>query len=265
MNSRVEDLLSHTAERLLSCLPRRTPDAARLYRARIVAHRGERDDVSVQENTFAAFDPTIEAGVAAIEFDVRYTRDDEPVVVHDADLKRVFGLPDVVAQTPWKRLRRQAPNLPHLDELIERYSGRTHFMAELKTRGSARAEQRFTDRLAALVPVRDFHVLSLEMPLFEAVAALPAACHLPVAKLNLGEIQRWTLSHDCAGLAGPHLLMRQRQIRALQAARPFVGAGFVSRPGVLMREIARGVEWIFTNHPLRLQRALDAARARAPA
>ncbi|WP_353108625.1 glycerophosphodiester phosphodiesterase [Salinisphaera dokdonensis] len=263
MNSRVEHLLSHTAELALACWPHAKPTPDRLAAARIVAHRGERDDVNVQENTFAAFDPVVAAGVTALEFDIRYTRDDEPVVVHDADLERVFGLPDVVAETPWQTLRRRAPHLPHLGDFIARYAGRCHFMAELKTRGSARAEQRMTDSLGVLEPVREFHVLSLDMTLFEAAAALPAACHLPVAKLNLGRLHDWALTHDCAGLAGPHLLMRRRQIRALQAARPFVGAGFVSRPGVLMREIARGIEWIFTNEPLRLQRALDKARQQA--
>ena len=260
MNSRLEHLLSHTAELALACWPRATPDAERLAATRIVTHRGERDGVDILENTFAAFDPVVKAGVAGIEFDIRYTRDDEPVVVHDADLKRVFGLPDVVADTPWKTLRRRAPRLPHLDEVIERYAARSHLMAELKTRGSVRAEQRVAERLSALVPARDFHVLSLDTALFEGVRALPAACYLPVAKLNWRRLYRWALEHDCAGLAGPHLLMDRQHIHALQAARPFVATGFVNRPSLLMREITHGVEWIFTNQPLRLQRALDAAR-----
>lgn len=263
MNSHIEHLLSHIAELALASWPRATPDAPRLAASRIVAHRGERDGVKVLENTFDAFDPVVEAGVAGIEFDIRYTRDDEPVVVHDADLKRVFGLPDVVADTPWKTLRRQAPRLPHLQELIERYAPHSHLMAELKTRGSERAEQRTAQCFSALAPARDFHMLSLDPTLFEGARALPAACYLPVAKLNWRRLHRWALTHDCAGLAAPHLLMDRQHIDALRAARPFVGTGFVSRPSLLMREISRGVEWIFTNQPLRLQRALDAARKHA--
>lgn len=247
----------------MACWPRATPDTARLAATRIVAHRGERDGVTVRENTFAAFDPVVAAGVSAIEFDIRYTRDDEPVVIHDTDLRRVFGLPDVVANTPWKTLRQRAPALPHLDEMLERYAPARHLMVELKTRGSATAEQRLTDRLTSLVPARDFHVLSLDTALFDGVGALPAACYLPVAKLNWRRLHRWSLNNPCAGLAGPHLLIGRAQIAALQRARPLVGAGFVSRTGVLMREIGRGFDWIFTNHPLRLQQALDDARAKA--
>ncbi|MES1926802.1 glycerophosphodiester phosphodiesterase [Salinisphaera sp. T31B1] len=253
--------MSHTAETVLARMPRRAPSPGQLASAKIVAHRGQRDGVHVRENTFAAFDPVVTAGVAAIEFDVRYTRDDEPVVVHDADLNRVFGLADVIADTSWKQLSRRAPTLPHLGDLRDRYAGRAHLMIELKTRGSTRGERRLLDHLQGLTPAQDFHVLSLDTTLFAGAAGLDPRCYLPVAKLNLARLQRWALSHECAGLAGPYALLRPGHIRALQRARGFVGSGFVTTAAVLLREIARGVEWVFTNHPLRLQSALAAARA----
>jgi len=265
VNPRLERLLSHIAEAVLARVPHAQPDAAALARAKIVSHRGERDSEQVLENTFAAFDPAVAAGVAAIECDIRYTRDHEPVVVHDADLKRVFGLNTVIADTRWERLQRVAPSVPHLDALLERYAERTHLMIELKTRGSTHAEQRLADLLAPLTPVADFHILSLEPELFAGVATLPAACYLPVAKLNHAALHNWALTHDCAGLAGPYALMRTRHIRELAARRDFVGSGFIDAPALLMREIGRGVEWIFSNHAVHLQKALDAARGTAPA
>ena len=265
MNRHLENLLSHTLERVLTGLPYRRPDAAALARARIVSHRGERDGRHVCENTIAAFDPAVAAGVPAIEFDVRYTRDDEPVVVHDADLKRVFGRSDVVADSPWSALRAAEPRLPHLASVLERYAGRAHLMIELKTRGSERAETRLAELLAPLAPVRDFHLLSLDTTLFEDATTLPQRCHLPVAKLNLPALFDWARTHDCAGLAGPFALLRGRHIETLHARRALIGSGFVSTPAMCLREIGRGVEWIFTNHAARLQRGLDAARARLAA
>jgi len=265
VHPRLETLLSHTADAIFARLPAARPTPAQLAGARVVAHRGERDDVRIQENTFAAFDPVVAAGVAAIELDIRYTADDEPVVIHDADLQRVFGLADVVATTPWQTLKRRAPALPHLADLIARYAGQAQLMIELKTRGSARGEQRMIDLLRPLTPVDDFHLLSLDTALFDAVVDIDAACYLPVAKTNLAALQRWALAHPCAGLAGPYALMRARHISDLHERRRFVGSGFVSSSAVLWREIGRGVEWIFTNTPLRLQAALDQARANAPA
>lgn len=263
VNPRLESLLSHTADALFARLPANTPTATQLARARIVAHRGERDGVNVLENTFAAFDPVVAAGVAALELDIRYTADDEPVVVHDTDLRRVFGLTDIVAQTSWPVLKRRVPRLPHLYDLLARYADRAHLMIELKTRGSDRAEQRLVELLEPLSPAEDFHLLSLDPALFDAVRAIDSASYLPVAKSNLAAIQRWALAHACAGVAGPYALLRARHIRDLQARRQFIGSGFITSSEVLFREIGRDVEWIFTNAPLRLQTALDQARAGA--
>jgi len=263
VNRHLESVLSHTAEAILARLPHPSPGHRALANARIVSHRGERDGRHVQENTFAAFDPVIAAGVAGIEFDVRYTRDDEPVVVHDADLKRVFGLSDVIVDTPWQTLRRRAPQVPHLRSFLERYASHAHLMLEIKTRGSHHAERRLLDLLSGLTPRRDFHVLSLDTNLFDAISELPASCRLPVAKFNLNQLYSWTLAHECAGLAGPFALLRSRHIQALDEKRTLVGSGFIQNPAMCLREIARGVNWVFSNHAVRLQRGLDRARERA--
>ncbi|MES1940170.1 glycerophosphoryl diester phosphodiesterase [Salinisphaera sp. T5B8] len=262
MNRHLEAILSHTAEAVLARLPHSRPDDAALAHARVVSHRGERDGRRVRENTFAAFDPAVAAGVAGIEFDIRYTRDDEPVVVHDADLKRVFGFADIVADTPWQTLRRRVPELPHLQSLLERYHARAHLMIEIKTRGTPRAEQRLVDLLGGLTPSRDFHVLALDTQLFEAVSDLPGHARLPVAKFNLSALHDWAINNDCAGLAGPFALLRSRHIDTLQHRGAWVGSGFVRTPAMCLREIARGVNWVFSNNAVRIQQGLDRARER---
>lgn len=261
MHPIIESGLAGLAEAVIAAVPRRAPGRAALANAKLVAHRGQRDGQRVRENTFAAFDPVIAAGVPAIEFDVRFTRDHEPVVVHDDDLQRVFGRPERIVDTDWATLRRIAPDLPHLDALLARYAERAHLMIELKTRGAKQAERRLAELLTPLRPATDFHILSLRPGLFALLSELPSNCRIPVAKLDLAEQFRWALAHPCGGLAGPQMLMRASQIRRLRAERDFVGSGFVSRTGALWREIGRGVEWIFSNNPVPLQRALDRARA----
>jgi glycerophosphoryl diester phosphodiesterase len=53
----------------------------------IIAHRGA--SALAPENTLAAFRRAIADGAEGIEFDVRLAKDNVPVVIHDADLKRV--------------------------------------------------------------------------------------------------------------------------------------------------------------------------------
>lgn len=263
MHPLVEDALLWTAEAALAGWPRRRPAAAQLARAMIVAHRGERDDIRVKENTVAAFDPVVDAGVAAIEFDVRYTADDEPVVVHDADLSRVFGRPERIDALDWSTLHREVPELPHLADIVAHYADRAHLMIELKTRGSARAEARMREQLRGLIPGTHYHVLSLDPALFTAVAELPAEVRVPVAKANWERIRDWSQRNECGGIAGPFPFIRRADILACRQAGRWIGSGFINRPGLMLREISRDIPWIFTNRPLALQRALDRAHRRS--
>ena len=259
VHPQVEKQLSFLAEGALAAWPWPMPARAALLRTRLVAHRGQRDDQQVKENTFAAFDPVVDAGVAAIEFDVRFTRDEEPVVVHDADLLRVFGHNVSVADLSFAKLALMVPQLPHLEALIARYAGRAHLMIELKTRGSQNAERRLADVLGLLTPVADYHLLSLDTDLFAALPDLPGDVRLPVSKTNTQAMLDWSLAHPSAGLAGAQFFLRQSHIQQLRDSGRAIGSGFVERRGTLWREIGRGAEWIFSNNPVPLQRMLDEA------
>lgn len=263
MHHFVERYVLWLIEAALAACPRRRPTREQLDRAMIVAHRGERDDVHIKENTIAAFDAAMAAGVGAIEFDVRYTADDEPVVVHDADLSRVFGLPDRVDQLTWTALHARTPELPHLADIVERYGDRAHLMIELKTRGSSRAETRMRDQLAGLAPGDDYHVLALDPALFDAVADLPAKALVPVAKSNWRAIRTWSRTHNCGGIAGPYVFIRRADILESKRDDSLIGSGFINRRGLLEREIGRDIPWIFTNRPVTLQAMLERARARS--
>ena len=63
---------------------------------RVVAHRGAM--ALAPENTLEAFSIASALGVAAIESDVRLSKDGEPALVHDATLSRTHGHPGVVAE-----------------------------------------------------------------------------------------------------------------------------------------------------------------------
>ena len=53
----------------------------------LLGHRGCRGQLT--ENTLGAFRAALDGGADGVEFDVRFTRDECPVVVHDPDLERV--------------------------------------------------------------------------------------------------------------------------------------------------------------------------------
>jgi glycerophosphoryl diester phosphodiesterase len=68
----------------------------------IIGHRGAA--AVAPENTLISFERALKDGADGIEFDVRLTRDNVPVVVHDATLRRTAQRAEAVAQLSAKEL-----------------------------------------------------------------------------------------------------------------------------------------------------------------
>lgn len=260
MSPWIRNTLLSVTEAGYALLPRRRPSAAALAAIRIVSHRGERDNRKVFENTFAAFDPLLDSGVWGIEFDLRWSRDDEPVVCHDAGLRRVFGVDRRIADSDYSTLRARCPELPHLGDLVARYGQRLHLMMEIKAEPEVhpdRRRARLQKHLDGLAPGEDLHLLALDTALFERVPVLPRSCWLPVANTNCAAMSDYALSHGCAGVAAHYALLKRQQIARHRAQGQCVATGFPSHRKLLYREAGRGVDWLFSNRALRLQRLLE--------
>lgn len=250
------------AELALAALPRRSPDTALWRDARIVAHRGDTRGGRVPENTLAAFEPLPDSGVWGIEFDVRWTADLEPVLLHDPDLARVFGTRLRLAELSFAELRRRWPQVPHLDEVVERYARRLHLMVELKADAHGdldRQRRRLATCLDGLVPGTDYHILTLDTGLFRYVPDIPRHGWLPVARFDVAALSDFALRSGCAGVAGPAPLLRWRHLTRHREAGQAIGVGFPFTRGLLERELLRGVDWVFSDHALRLARWRDQA------
>jgi glycerophosphoryl diester phosphodiesterase len=119
-------------------------------RPSVVAHRGSRQ--RAPENTLAAFRMACEDGADAIEFDVQFTRDGVPVVIHDRLLDRTTGGHGEVERHTYRELRRlsagmwfrrefSSERIPSLEEALALLAGRTGINIEIKTSGRDRASR----------------------------------------------------------------------------------------------------------------------------
>ncbi len=237
-------------------VPRRRPSRQALQDCKIISHRGEHDNHQVKENTMAAFAQVADAGSWGIEFDVRWTRDLEPVVIHDTNALRVFDIDLVVADTSLHELRRQVPEIPTLAEVVERFGGASHLMVELKRDELGATEtraQRLREIFALLNAGVDYHFLALQIDLFDLVKFAGDGACLPVAELNTGDFSRTALASDLAGVCGHYLLLNQGMIQRHHRQGQKVATGFVVSRFGFYRELNRGVDWIFTNHALKLE------------
>jgi glycerophosphoryl diester phosphodiesterase len=157
---------------------------------RIVGHRG--NPAEAPENTLAAFLAAMDAGVRAVELDVRMTRDGELVVHHDAELGRVVPGKGFVEE-----LRRdEIPSMaPSLREVLTRLPRDALVDAEIKP-DALNAEQ-VPAALLAVVDACDARdrvlATSFAPELADAYAVLaerPAGMILPFPP-DEGELAAW--------------------------------------------------------------------------
>ncbi len=255
LRDRLELLAQRVADFYFMLVPRLRPSAQALLACKLVSHRGEHDNRRVRENTLAAFQAAADTGVWGIEFDVCWSRDLEPFVIHDATTGRVFGTNLSLAEVSVSQLRRAIPEIPTLEEVVATFGGKLHMMIELKRdrlgQDNLKAA-RLAEILDGLAPVRDYHFLALQPDLFSPVefAGLPAC--LLVAELQAGDFSQEVIDQDYGGLCGHYLLLNDRMLRRHHAHGQQLGTGFVTSRYCLYRELNRGTDWIFTNHASKL-------------
>jgi glycerophosphoryl diester phosphodiesterase len=98
------------------------------------AHRGLHGPGDFVENSFLAFTAALERG-AGIECDLRLTADDQIIVFHDADARRLCGSHDVIARSTLADLARFSVGdhpIPTLSQLLALVGGRVPLLLEAK-------------------------------------------------------------------------------------------------------------------------------------
>ncbi|HXI02552.1 MAG TPA: glycerophosphodiester phosphodiesterase family protein, partial [Candidatus Saccharimonadales bacterium] len=117
----------------------------------MIAHRGASE--RFPENTPAAFDAALAAGCDGIELDVQLSADGVPFLYHDRTLARIGagrrrassvlidGLKSLDAGS-WLHPRFRAERIPTLEEVLDRYAGRTLLLIEIKVRTPADSPER---------------------------------------------------------------------------------------------------------------------------
>lgn len=106
-----------------------------------IAHRGIHDnEKNNPENTLAAFELAAEAGYP-IELDVRLTRDQKVVVIHDESLERLLGLHKDVRQVDFEDIEGRTillsnQEVPLFQEVLALVDGRVPILVEIKSPGT---------------------------------------------------------------------------------------------------------------------------------
>ncbi len=252
------DILSKGIDFIYNRTPRRPPSIHKLREAKVIAHRG--DHRHHKENSLNAFASCHAAGVWGVEFDVRWTLDHEPIIIHDPTADRVHGRADItITKIEFKKLRDEIPAIAHLEEALESLKTKCHLMIEIKENLSEREAslKKFVNLLRPFHPVSDFHILSLNTDFFIPLHPyFPSQTFLPVASTNTNILSNISLNKSYAGIAGQFLLTTQDFIKCHHEHQQKVGTGFINEKNLLYREVTRGIDWIFSDNAIEIQNHL---------
>jgi len=102
-----------------------------------IGHRGAR--AYEPENTLLSFKKALEIGVNAVEFDVRKTKDNQLVVIHDSDVKRTTDGEGLVSELTVKEIKElsagKGEKIPTLKEALDFLNKKVKIVIELKEAG----------------------------------------------------------------------------------------------------------------------------------
>jgi glycerophosphoryl diester phosphodiesterase len=237
-------------------IPRFRPKQSDLENAKIVLHRGWHNNKDVMENSLKAFELALEHKFWGIEFDIRWTKDLVPVVHHDPTTKRVWKKDILISDCTFNQLRQEVPEIPTFKEVVSLAGGKTHLFIEIKEENYPMPQvqrEKLETILSDLKPVDDFHLIGLSLEHLKVFnKSYDKKVNLMVAQTNTDEMSECSLDQDYAGVMGHYLLVDNEMISRHKKVGQKIGTGFCRNKNVLYREINRGVDWIFTNHPWNL-------------
>lgn len=231
------------------CRPRLSFDTYRL-----VAHRGAHNtSKGIIENTLKAFERAYILGCFGIELDIHQTSDGIFVVHHDPDLQRLWHKKGLINDMTFAALRKEIPNIPTLEEVVNAYGKKMCLFIELKSDGID--ETKLKSILSPLIEQKDYFLLSLNLSFLEKLSLFSKKTLLPVAvQSNTKLFLKSVLSEGYGGLLGHYLLLNRSMVEKLLTAKKHIGTGFIDSKNLLYREFNRGVPWIFSNNVEELSR-----------
>lgn len=98
----------------------------------IIAHRGIHDNKTIYENTLESFKLAIKQELI-IELDIRLTKDNQLIVFHDNNTKRITKQNKVIEENTYQELNNQnIMHIPLFSEVLKLVNGKVPLLIEIK-------------------------------------------------------------------------------------------------------------------------------------
>lgn len=229
----------------------------------IIGHRGAVG--LAPENSLEALRAARRAGADIIEIDIRLTKDNVPVVIHDRNTARTHGEKVTVANVTLDELQayQLSPAILTLDEVLDRFFGKILLNIELKSPGSGEiVAEKIKDRIKK--PGEWDNVIVSSFSWNELRAARHACSAINLALLESINPFSFLVLHRSIGLTAVGFHRLHTNSFATEIAKRlkiFTYAYTVNRADTAKKLNEKGIDGIVTDHPDRLLAALQTERA----
>lgn len=168
------------------------------------AHRGLFDnETQAPENSLAAIRKAVEAGYG-IEFDVQLSKDDIPVVFHDASLKRMCGVDGKVRECTLKELQKMklvksSETIPTLEQVLEIVDSKVPLIIEYKMDGLntkvCELGNAILEKYKGVYCIESFHPFAVQWYRKHRPDVIRGQLSQDFSKTNHKGIQYWLMTH----------------------------------------------------------------------
>lgn len=222
------------------------------FKTQWIGHRGVFDHPKIKENTLEAFELAIQSG-AGVELDLRLSKDQEIMIMHDPNAQRVFGIPFRIQDHTAREWKQIEPRIPTLRACLERYPQCPFWMIEIKNEQDSTQHRLLLQKLALLL--KEFQIeskvclLGLDAELLDLYQEiLPHIRRSFVYLLSPAKGLDYLKKHEDCGLMGWYM-----SFPATNITIPYKGVGFVNYPTTASKIGQRGFEFVFSDRVDRIQ------------
>lgn len=223
----------------------------------VTGHRGAASECP--ENTLLSFKTAIEVGADLIEMDIHKTKDNQIVVIHDGNTKRVGNIDLTIADCTFDQLKQvdlgKDQRIPLLDEVFKNFKGKCGFVIEIKAEGLCellynKIKEYDVEASCIIISfkhneLKTFRKLNQTIPL---ATLEPSTNNLGGMVLKKKMIDN-VVTHNFEGIHPLFKLINKKVVEYAHANNIFVNPWTVDNEKDWKSMIEAGVDGITTNNP----------------
>lgn len=217
----------------------------------IIGHRGAAG--LAPENTLEALAAGYDSGADMLEFDIRMTKDNVLVLVHDSILLRTHGKFSLISRLTYQQLLDKSNgDIVRLEEVLDRYFGKIMLCIELKSRGTGKELVKLLTKHYINEPEDWQKILIASFKSFELASVRKQSSDAQLSQLHHENAFTFVAINRALKLSAVGFHRHYASRLAVEIARKsgiFVYVYTLDKPELFEKYETLGAEGIVTNYP----------------